>query len=46
VRGLIPWMNFVNNLCVSEECVDGPSVWYSGNRNYTTSGYPCQRWDV
>lgn len=28
------------------ECIDGPSIWYDGTRNYTKSGIPCQRWDV
>nr|CAB3263507.1 low-density lipoprotein receptor-related protein 6-like [Phallusia mammillata] len=28
-----------------EECIDGPSMWYTGRRNVTSSGIACQRWD-
>ncbi|XP_076815263.1 uncharacterized protein LOC143461284 isoform X2 [Clavelina lepadiformis] len=28
------------------DCIQGPSAWYRGKRNYTESEIPCQRWDV
>ncbi|CAK8675824.1 unnamed protein product [Clavelina lepadiformis] len=31
---------------VARYCIQGPSAWYRGKRNYTESEIPCQRWDV
>ncbi|XP_078485229.1 plasminogen-like [Ciona intestinalis] len=30
----------------TSECINGPSFWYRGHRNYTHTGKTCVRWDV